>query len=80
MSLMKIRQRQKRSPAAKEFRRTPSQGRAILFAGAAVVLAGAAVWIFVGGNRLVAGLLLLGAVVSTALSYNNWRGLRNRDR
>ena len=51
MSLMKVRERQQKSPAAKEFRRVPNQGRAVLFAGAALVLAGAAVWIFVGDDR-----------------------------
>lgn len=79
MSLMKVRERQQKSPAAKEFRRVPNQGRAVLFAGAALVLAGAAVWIFVGDDQLVAGLLLPGVVVSSALSYNHRRGSRNQD-
>ena len=79
MSLMKMRERQQKSPAAKEFRRRPTKGRAILFAAIAVVLAGTALGIFVGGNRVVAGLFLLGAVLSSALSYNHGRGLRKGD-
>ena len=75
MSLMKIRERQKRSPAGKEFTRPPSRGRALLLGGLALLLAGAAIWVFVEGNELVAGLVLLGAVLSAAMSYSHWRRL-----
>lgn len=76
MSLMKMRERQKESPAAKEFRKPPSRGRAGWFGIASVVLAAAAIAAYVLVNVWVAAALILGAAVSGALSWHHARAIR----
>ena len=76
MSLMKMRERQKQSPAAREFRKPPSRGRAILFAVLAVAMCAVAIRVFVLGNTWFAALVLVLAALPSALSYDHWRRLR----
>ena len=78
MSLMKMRERQKQSPAAEEFRKPPSRGRAILFAVLAVATCAVAIKIFIAGNTLFAALLVALSALPFALSYDQWRRLKSR--
>ncbi len=78
MSLMKMREQQKQSPAAKEFRKPPSRGRAVLFAVITVATWAVAIWIAVEGNLLFASLVVALSGLPFALSYSHWRRLRLR--
>ena len=77
MSLMKMRERQKQSPAAKEFRKRPSRGRAILFSALGVAMCAVAIRIFIADNILVAALIVALSALPFAISYNHWRRLKS---